>query len=156
MEKEKSDTLSVDMIEALLLNCTPAAPAPDRREAMRRNIVARIRSAPKALITIRDADGNWIEVASGIYRKHLFSNGRTRAVLYRMLAGSAFPAHEHPSDEECVCLQGEVSLGGIVITAGDFHLAPQGASHGVISTATGCILYIRTGATADLGDEESP
>lgn len=63
-----------------------------------------------------------------------------------MLPGSYFPAHDHFSDEECICLHGKVNLGGTVIQAGEFHLAPQGLPHKEITTKEGCLLYVRCAA----------
>lgn len=102
---------------------------------------------PKKFITVRNEDGEWREVSPHIYQKQLINDGRLHACLYRMAPGSTFPAHDHHSDEECVCLNGEVSLGGIILKTGEFHLAPQGLPHGEISTVTGCLLYIRCAGT---------
>lgn len=129
--------------QALLLYVAPVEPAPQRREAMRLNILERVRADQKSFITVRSEEGVWEEVAFGIYRKRLIQTGKISASLYRMLPGSSFPAHDHSSDEECVCLEGEVSLGGIVVREGDFHLAPKGVPHGTVTTRDGCLLYIR-------------
>lgn len=95
-------------------------------------------------MTVRNEDGKWSEIAAGVYRKPLISNGTVSAALYRMLPGSFYPAHDHVADEECLCLEGEVDLGGMVIRAGEFQFAPQGSAHGIIRSASGCVLYIRT------------
>lgn len=129
--------------QALLLDVAPVEPAPQRREAMRVKILGRVRADQKSFVTVRGEEGKWEEIALGIYRKRLIQTGKISASLYRMLPGSSFPAHDHPSDEECVCLEGEVSLGGIVVREGDFHFAPKGVPHGTVTTKDGCLLYIR-------------
>lgn len=110
--------------------------------------LSRIRGAsPLSFVTVRTGQGEWHEIVAGVFQKKLFESGKMHACLYRMLPGSSFPAHEHASDEECLCLEGEVNLGGMQIRAGDFHLAPKGLAHGEITTLEGCLLYIRCGAT---------
>lgn len=141
-----------ELQEALLAGVTPVEPAPQRREAMRQNILERVRTDRKSFITVRHNEGNWEEIALGIYRKRLIQTGKISASLYRMLPGSSFPAHDHPSDEECVCLEGEASLGGIVVREGDFHLAPKGVPHGTVTSKDGCLLYIRVACEETLDE----
>ena len=61
--------------------------------------------------------------------------------------GASLPAHDHPADEECLVLEGEVMLGDILGRAGDYHLAPKGLPHGTITSKTGALLFIRAGIT---------
>ena len=149
---EEDQPIDAAVEQLLLTALVPVQPDPACRTRMLDRIEARIRRQPPgAFVTVRGGDGDWQEIAPRVYRKLLIRDDRLHACLYRMEAGSAFPAHEHPSDEECVCLEGEVSLGGIAIKAGDFHLAPQGLPHGEITTQTGCVLYIRCGGVPAAG-----
>ena len=93
---------------------------------------------PPTLLTIR-ADEKWNPIAPGVEIKNLYVDdaSRTRSFLLRLQPGASLPEHEHSSDEECVMLEGEASLGRIVLRAGDYHAASKGARHGVLSTETG-------------------
>lgn len=148
--QREEPAMSPDIDDALLRNLAPVEPDPARREKMLANILARAREhAGKTFTTIRSDEGEWFEVMEGINAKRLVENGRVKAWLYRMAPGSSFPGHDHASDEECICLQGSARMGGSLVRAGDFHLAPKGLPHGVITSDEGCLLYVRTGMAED-------
>jgi quercetin dioxygenase-like cupin family protein len=143
--------MSRDIDDALLNNLAPVEPEPARREKMRANILARAKQhRPKSFVTVRSDEGEWFEVMAGINAKRLIENDRVRAWLYRMAPGSFFPGHDHPFDEECICLEGVANFGGTVVRAGDFHLAPRGVPHGRITSEEGCLLYVRTAVTEEI------
>lgn len=122
-------------------------PGAELRAAMRECILERISAPahkPEGFVTIRADEGEWVEIARGVRLKKLLRSGNVVADLIRMEPGSSLPGHEHPEPEECFCLEGEVSLGGILVRAGDFHFALQGLPHGPIYSPTGCLVYVRT------------
>jgi hypothetical protein len=43
-------------------------------------------------------------------------------------------------------MEGTVSLGGIEVSAGDYHVAFAGSTHGEIVSTTGAVLFLRTAA----------
>jgi len=140
--------------DALLESLTPIEPGAQRRVALRTRILQRIGTPLRdsdGFITVRADEGEWIEIAPAVHRKRLLSSGDVVADLIRMAPGSSLPAHRHPEAEECICLEGEVSLGDIVVRAGDFHFAPKGLAHGTIRSRTGCVLYVRTANVARRG-----
>ena len=51
------------------------------------------------------------------------------------------PAHDHGFPEECLVLQGEITIGDITVCAGDYHFAAKGARHGTLTTRTGALLF---------------
>lgn len=149
-EKKISGEVPIDDdIQASMFSELKPVPLSDAAHVrMLGRTLSRIRgTSPLSFVTVRTCEGEWKEIEAGVFQKQLLESGKMNACMYRMLPGSAFPAHEHASDEECLCLEGEVSLGGIQIRAGDFHLAPKGLPHGEITTVEGCLLYIRCGAT---------
>ena len=75
----------------------------------------------------------------------LMSESGVSRLLLRMEQGASLPAHDHPTAEECVVLEGEVWLGDVHCHAGDYHRAPRGKPHGALRTDGGCLLYVRTG-----------
>lgn len=64
--------------------------------------------------------------------------------LLRLEPGAELPPHQHPLDEECMVLAGEVHIGDLVVSAGGYHLAPRGVPHGRLTTATGALLFLRS------------
>ncbi len=58
--------------------------------------------------------------------------------------GAALPEHEHLGDEECFVLDGTIDIGGERFHAGDYQVARAGTRHGVLVTATGCTLLLRS------------
>lgn len=134
-------------IESLLVsNLSLLEPPVLQRDRMRERLMARARANPNLpadFITVRKDEGDWTEISVGVFKKTLVDNHKMKASLFHMLPGSAFAAHEHASDEECMCLEGDVSFGDMKIGAGDFHLAPRGLPHGTVTTVDGCLLYVR-------------
>ena len=43
--------------------------------------------------------------------------------------------------EECLVLEGDLTMGDLKLLAGDFHLAAKGSSHPAATTMSGCLLY---------------
>jgi mannose-6-phosphate isomerase-like protein (cupin superfamily) len=94
-------------------------------------------------ITLRAAEGVWVHLTPKVEVKLLRADGDSRSFLLRLQPGAVLPPHEHPVEEECLCLEGEVRFGDLVVRAGDYHLAPRGVPHGVVRSRTGALLYLR-------------
>ena len=141
-------------VETLVEPLTPIAPAPQRAAALRERVLQHAHTpqpgAQPELLTIRAQEG-WKTIAPGVEMKDLYTDdaSHARSFLLRMQPGSSLPEHEHSGDEECVMIEGEASLGGILLRAGDYHMAPKGVPHGAVSTETGALLYVRA-AQVDL------
>jgi quercetin dioxygenase-like cupin family protein len=141
-----------DLMESLAGAVAPIEPAPARKSAMRERILARVATEKKATqkthLTVRLSDDGWIDVMPLIKMKTLFESDDGKGVLFRFQPGARLPAHEHGTDEECVVLEGELRIGKeMVVHAGDFHLARRGIPHGDLTSPTGALFYIRTGAS---------
>lgn len=91
-------------------------------------------------------DDGWQQVAAGVFRKELYSDGILASRLYRMEAGGRIAAHTHAQNEECMMLSGELFLGDILLRAGEYQLAPVGSLHGEIYTDVGALLFVRGAA----------
>jgi quercetin dioxygenase-like cupin family protein len=92
-----------------------------------------------------DHDG-WQEILPGVHRKQLVADGLSASCFYRLDPGATCPAHPHPQDEECMVLSGEVFIGDVLLCGNDYQLAPKGSFHGITSTDTGALLYVRGAA----------
>ena len=142
--------LDQDIVEALALGVAEVNPPAERKSAMRARILARARatlpSADSHLTVHASADG-WVKVFPLVQMRTLFESQQGRGMLFRMKAGGRLPPHEHDTDEDCVVLEGELSIGNVTVRAGDFHLARAGIPHDELTSATGALFYIRTGAS---------
>jgi quercetin dioxygenase-like cupin family protein len=92
---------------------------------------------------LRGRDAAWQQIVPGVERRILSENGASGSAIYRLAAGAVFGIHDHPQDEECYIISGDLRVGGLELQAGDyFSVRPQGR-HGEISTRTGALLFIR-------------
>ena len=161
-----SSQLSIDdVFAALAVAQLPIEPSVTQRDAMRTKLHARLRGAaqvathPAAAISpilaaltpfttvhqIAASSHAWENLCGGgVARLVLIDTPNTFAWLFRLAPGATIPAHVHEADEECIVLDGEARLGDLHLKAGDFHFAPAGSAHGIIRSAQGCTLYLRT------------
>ena len=137
--------LDAEMLDALLVELKPIAPPADRAASLRERILtaARATAADTDKITVPPDAGEWVAIAPKVSIKMLHATPESRAFLLRLKPGGRLAPHDHPGDEECMVLEGEVYLAGVHATAGTFHLAPKGSHHGEIRSETGALLYLR-------------
>jgi quercetin dioxygenase-like cupin family protein len=93
--------------------------------------------------TVFAREGPWERVAEGIEQKILWRDGDVISRLLRLAAGGRLPAHAHGGEEECLMLSGDAFFGDLLLQAGDFHLAPPGSEHGVTTTDSGALAFLR-------------
>jgi quercetin dioxygenase-like cupin family protein len=117
----------------------PAAPPADLLERIEERIDAR-RRKKMASLTLRDGEGEWIAMAPGIRMKILHQNLelRRQTILLEAEPGAVYPPHDHPQDEECYMISGDLVIGDEVLHAGDYQVAPAGSRHPMLTTRTGC------------------
>lgn len=98
--------------------------------------------------TIFAAEGTWVALAAGVHIKVLASNEaeQGRSFLLRMEPGARLPAHRHPAVEECIMIEGDLTLGGVALSAGDYQRMSPGSRHPTGRTLAGCVAFIRTEA----------
>jgi quercetin dioxygenase-like cupin family protein len=99
--------------------------------------------------TIISTEGGWVEIQAGVSQKVLWSDGIVASSFFRLDPGTSMAGHDHPLDEECMMLSGEIFLGDILLQTGDFHMAPAGSQHLDIFTDTGALLYVRGAVKVD-------
>ncbi len=131
------------------LHATDAMRSPDPVQVWRR-----WREPTSGADVIRGAtDGPWEKTAiAGIDVRRLFVDraaGRV-TMLVRMAAGTTYPRHRHGGAEECFVISGDLRHGERVMNAGDFEVVHEGSIHEVQSTATGCVLLIRSSLTDEI------
>lgn len=144
-----SPVLPTELTEALLEGQAELRPDPDTALRLKNRILGRVRAEADAgrraaaLTTIRSGEGEWIRLGPKVEMKTLHREGAITSFLLRLAPGAVLPPHGHDQDEECICLEGEVQFGDIVVRAGDFHLAPRGTPHGLMRSRKGALLYLR-------------
>lgn len=150
MNKSK-EVINEAVLAQLLQAVKPETLGSTCTAGIRRKVLERIRAtrpvmAPQFL-TIHASEGTWTVLSPLVEMKvlHRSAADRTKSFLLRLHPGGSLPAHPHHADEECMVLEGEVLLGNTLAHAGDYHLAPKGIAHGVIQSATGALLFLRTG-----------
>jgi len=158
---EGESPLPEDLVQRLLLDALPIDPPAERVRALKARILERVsamtqETAPQQqsaneltihyenTITIRADVGQWVEIVPRVHLKRLHRDGDARTYLLRLEPGGVIPRHHHDSDEECMVMEGEVFLGDLRVAAGDYHLAPRGATHGEIRSPNGALLFIRS------------
>jgi anti-sigma factor ChrR (cupin superfamily) len=137
--------LDADTLDALLVDLKPIEPPADRAAVLRERVLAAARAERPGAdkITIPAEAGDWTAVAPKVSMKLLHATAESRSFLLRIEPGGRLPPHDHPGDEECMVLEGEVFLGEVHALAGTFHLAPKGTHHGEITSPGGTLLYLR-------------
>ncbi len=110
-------------------------------------IEARINSSGIELpgtFTKRHGDGAWTQAAPGLQIKVMHENtalGRW-TFMAKLEPGAEYGDHDHDQDEEIYMIEGDLIIGGLVLKAGDFHVAKAGKHHPVHRTKGGCICLI--------------
>ena len=151
MTTANDDEFDSDLMESLANAIAPIEPPPAKKAALRERILQRAAAEKnrgvQAHLTVHLNNEGWIDVLPLIKMKTLFESDDGKGVLFRFQPGARLPAHEHGTDEECVVLEGELRIGTEVVRTGDFHLARRGIPHGDLTSPTGALFYIRTGAS---------
>ncbi len=150
LTRETKPPLDMKLVEALGSALMPIEPPSDRAAALRARVLAHAREPQgdvRGLITVQADEGTWRWFAPGVTIKALYVDevARTRSFLLRLEPGARLPPHAHQTDEECIVLEGELSLGDLTVGAGGYHLAPAGIPHSEITTKTGALIFLRAG-----------
>ena len=129
---------------------TPIAPDDRVRRRILSQVLARVAlasnagSAPGEVLTVRADGGDWVAIAAGARQRVLHDDGRFRTLLVRLEAGANLPPHEHPVEEECFVIEGDIWLSGEHMTRGDYQRVAAGIPHLGIRSEGGCLLHVRT------------
>lgn len=151
-EQKQKPVLDEDVLDLLAEAQLPAELPASLEKRIKSSLLQKIR-AEKAgadegfsTINVEDEDG-WIEALPGAKVKILLGDitvpKSLMSYLVRLEPGFSMHGHDHPFDEECLMLEGDLQLGGLKLSAGDFHFAAAGVVHGDVKTVSGCLAYIR-------------
>src|SRR5579864_8994437 len=134
--------LDAEITDAMANAIVPVELSVQQRDRMRARILKRAaETAPMGMHTMRAAEGTWQRVCPGVELKvlHVESANNMRSILLRMEPGSQVPLHSHTQEEQCLVLEGEVTLGEHIFRPGDWHVAMPGTTHIDFATKTGCL-----------------
>ncbi len=97
-------------------------------------------------VTRRAGTGIWTEMSPGVTCSILFDDPDTkrRSMLVRATPGAIYESHTHHGYEECLVLEGDLTMGDLTLRAGDYHLAVKGSVHPSATTVSGALLYLST------------
>jgi anti-sigma factor ChrR (cupin superfamily) len=92
----------------------------------------------------REDGSGWNQTFDGVWIKVLAEERDLgyKMMLMRMEPGAHYPEHHHTGVEQCYVLEGQVSVQGEKLFAGDFHRAAAGSDHQEITTETGTKLLL--------------
>lgn len=140
------DRLTPEWAAQIALALDPIPPNPERAALLRQRILQRVTAdqAPDPHLTVRAHERHWHNIGPGIEIKLLRRASDNETYMLRLAPGATLPPHNHPEDEECLVLEGEVWLDNTHAFAGDYHLGRRGIPHGEIHTDTGCLLFLRS------------
>jgi anti-sigma factor ChrR (cupin superfamily) len=99
-------------------------------------------------------EGTWVAHPVPGVRVKLLSRDAARGYVVYLAEASPrteFPSHDHSGPEECFVLQGEVTINGRTLHAGDFHHAPARTTHSPLFTETGCVVLLVADARDYIG-----
>ncbi len=81
-----------------------------------------------------------------VERKSLFVDPERRFTtqLIRMAPGATLPSHRHAEAEEIYLIEGDLTVCGIPMRAGDYCRADTDSIHDGIHTVNGCVFLVRS------------
>ena len=131
--------------------CKPEAaprpqPAPTFAQArrVRDRLLERVADADDSHLTIAADEGRWQPFADGVSIKALHERDGVLSYLLRLAPGATLPPHRHPAEEECIVLEGVLTVGSRTeVGPGGYHLARRGALHATIGSRTGATVFLR-------------
>lgn len=143
------NVLDTDGLAAIAASITPVSGqlSTERKDAMRATLLARVDPPPPpGTRTVRAEKRQWINIAPLVEMKILRRDDEqnNQTVLLRLQPNAVLHGHPHTLEEECLVLEGEISIGGHVIRQGDMHIAEPGCEHPDLTTAAGALLMVRS------------
>jgi ChrR Cupin-like domain len=93
--------------------------------------------------SIMDNESGWVEIQKGVCQKVLWTDGKVLSRFFRLEADTRIDGYQHPLDEECMVLSGDIFMGDILLQEGDYTLVHAGIVPLDIFSDTGVLFFIR-------------
>ena len=148
MDDDLNFSANATYVEAIMVEAVREAPLdPMTQRFMKSRLMSRVRDAERGAVTntVRLDAGVWEKFSPRIKLKVLRreADGSSMSYLLKLEPGAFLVPHRHHIDEECVVLEGSVTIGEENVGPGTYHLAPRGMVHAAIRSEHGAILFIR-------------
>lgn len=148
MNPPASDATFPADLEGLFAEAVRDAPLdPMAARFMKSRLLARVGESERgaATHTVHPEQGQWERFSPRIKIKVLRRepDGSSMSYLLKLEPGALLVPHKHAIDEECVVLEGEVTIGDERVGPGSYHLAPRGLVHLPIRSEHGATLFVR-------------
>jgi quercetin dioxygenase-like cupin family protein len=148
MDDELNYSANVSYVDAIMVDAVREAPLdPMTERFMKSRLLTRVRDLERGAVTntVRPEAGEWEKFSPRIKMKVLRreADGSSMSYLLKLEPGAFLVPHKHQIDEECVVLEGMVTIGEELVGPGTYHLAPRGMIHAPIRSENGAILFIR-------------
>jgi anti-sigma factor ChrR (cupin superfamily) len=143
-ERKTPPVLDPQLVTAITAAQSAHGVEPHLAQRIKSKLMARI-ATENSHLTVQPDEAHWRPFASGIQIKVLHHDAAKGVLSYylRLAAGAQLPAHQHPMDEECVVLEGELVIGDLHVPAGGFHMARRGVAHAPIRAPRGATIFLR-------------
>jgi quercetin dioxygenase-like cupin family protein len=117
--------------------------------SIKQSVMQRIGASPAAsgqaaVVSIK-RDTDWISLTKKLQVKLLYEDSTTISWLLKMLPGGRLQPHEHADGaEECMVVEGELSINGVLFKSGDYQIAYPGSVHYEVATENGAMLFLKS------------
>jgi quercetin dioxygenase-like cupin family protein len=125
--------------------------SPQAALSVKTRLMQRIAAEPAAataqsatVVSIMRGDA-WVNLSKKIQVKVLHDDGITLSWLLKLLPGGRLPEHDHADGaEECMVLEGQLSINGDVFVCGDYQIAHPGSVHYEVSSQEGALVFLKS------------
>jgi anti-sigma factor ChrR (cupin superfamily) len=142
-----SDAEWSGVFTALAKAMRPAELSSNERDRLYSQVTLRAQAqGPAGTVTQRAHEAGWRQLAVGVRMKLLRIDraAGNQTALVRFDAGSSLESHPHSQEEECLVVEGEITIGNHRLRAGDMHVARPGTRHASVSSVHGALLLVRS------------
>jgi anti-sigma factor ChrR (cupin superfamily) len=94
---------------------------------------------------VHASDLEWKPAVPGIRRAALRDDAATGAqtLLFKLDPGASYPEHEHLTGEDIYVIEGDMQIGDVSLTTGDYYRTPPGGRNSN-SSKNGCTVLVVT------------
>jgi anti-sigma factor ChrR (cupin superfamily) len=125
--------------------------SPQAAQSIKTRLMQRIASEPAAqsaqpvkVVSIKRDDA-WVSLSKKIQVKVLHDDGTTLSWLLKLLPGGHLPEHDHADgSEECMVLEGQLSINGEAFVCGDYQIAHPGSVHYEVASQHGALVFLNS------------
>jgi anti-sigma factor ChrR (cupin superfamily) len=98
----------------------------------------------QGVLFVRAGQMPWQPALPTVERKQLFRNAENgyRTQVVRLQPGGRYPSHRHTEVEEIYLVEGDLSVAGVIMHAGDYCRAEPGSVHEDVHSIAGCTFLV--------------